>query len=255
MSAAAVLFLGPKLPAGSDPNFESYYSQALSYTTREPHRAMAMLELLLVPMDTDVYVNLDGVPENLRGRFAAGIEEGFALWRSALGDDFPFKLRFSGDRKAPIEIMMVDKIDDKYHQMGEMLITRRVSWSKRSHRAEIEGHMKISRFSSPGRHLTQLEIKHIVAHELGHAFGLDDAEGVRQIMGPVLIGRPHARVNADELERVKFIRDTIREDIETLNAPNARQLLRSRPSLWLQSRQPAGGSRRPACCASSLKAP
>ena len=215
ISAAAVLFLGPKLPAGSDPNFESYYSQALSYTTPEPHRAMAMLELLLVPMETDVFVNLEGVPENLRGRFASGIEAGFALWRQALGDDFPFRLRFDGNRKAAVQIMLVDKIDDEYHQMGEMLITRRVSWSKRSHRSELEGHMKISRFSSPGKHLSADEVKHIVAHELGHAFGLDDSDSLRQIMGPVLIGRPYARLNLDEIQRVRIIRETIREDYRT----------------------------------------
>lgn len=212
LSATAVLLMGPRLPVGSDPHFESYYQQALTYTTPEPHRAMAMLELLLVPLNTEVYVDLGGVPESLRGRFAAGIDRGFKLWQDALGEDFPFRLTYEVRSKPAMVIRIVDKIDDEYHQMGEMLITRRVSWSKRSHRGEIEGHMKISRFSRPGRALAVDEVTHIVAHELGHAFGLNDVENVREIMGPVLIGKPFARLTENEVRRVLQTRETLRDE-------------------------------------------
>jgi hypothetical protein len=210
LTASAVLFSGAKLPAGSDPNFESYFSQALTYTTPEPHRAMAMLELLLVPMGSEVYVNLENLPDGIRQRFAGGIQRGFGLWEDALAEDFPFRLRFDRGGRPKFEIRVVDKIDDDYHQMGEMFVTRRVTWSKRSHHGEIDGTMKISRYSRPGRHLTPGEVTHIVAHELGHTFGLDDVESVREIMGPVLIGRPYARLTREEVRRVKHIRDMIR---------------------------------------------
>jgi hypothetical protein len=105
---------------------------------------------------------------------------------------------------------IVDRIDDDYHQMGEMLLTRRVSWSKRSHKGEIDGYIKISKYSRPGRVLTADEITHIVAHELGHAFGLNDCENVREIMGPVLIGRPFARLTEQEVRRVKQTREAVR---------------------------------------------
>jgi hypothetical protein len=212
LSAFAVLVTSAKLPAGSDPHFESYYQQALSYTTPEPHRAMAMLELLLIPQGTEAYIDLTGVPVELRGRFANGVDRGFDLWKRALGDDFPFKPTYDAKSKPPFEIRFVDKIDDEYHQMGEMIVTRRVSWSKRSHNGEIDGKMRISRFSNPGRHLTMEEVTHIVAHEIGHAFGLDDVENIREIMGPVLIGRPFARITDNEVRRVKQIREMVRSE-------------------------------------------
>lgn len=212
ITAAAVLISGAKLPTGSDPSFESYFTQALSFSTPEPHRAMAMLELLLVPIGTEVSVDLSGAPEAMKGRFAQGIQRGFGLWEDALGDDFPFKLRLNAGGDPSVELRLVDRIDDDYHQMGELYVTRRVSWSKRSHHGELTGTLKISRFSRPGRHLTSDEVTHIVAHELGHAFGLGDCESVREIMGPVLIGRPFARLTADEVSRVKIIRESIREE-------------------------------------------
>ena len=66
ITAVAALAFGAKLPAGSEPSFETYYTQALSYTVAEPHRAMAMLELLLVPQRTHVSVDLSGIPEAIR---------------------------------------------------------------------------------------------------------------------------------------------------------------------------------------------
>ncbi|MDQ2986714.1 MAG: hypothetical protein M3R13_08315 [Armatimonadota bacterium] len=212
ITAAAVLIGGAKLPDGSDPSFETYFTQALSYSTPEPHRAMAMLELLLVPMGTEVRIDLSAAPDSLQPRFAQGIQRGFDLWEAALGDDFPFRVRFDGGGDPSVELRLVDKIDDEYHQMGELFVTRRVSWSKRSHHGELTGTLKISRFSRPGRHLTSDEVTHIVAHELGHAFGLGDCDSVREIMGPVLIGRPFARLTSDEVRRVKATRERIREE-------------------------------------------
>jgi hypothetical protein len=171
---------------------------------------MAMLELLLVPLNTEVYVDLGNVPENLRGRFANGIDRGFKLWQDALGEDFPFRLTYEARGKPPLTLNVVDRIDDDYHQMGEMLLTRRVSWSKRSHKGEIDGYIKISKYSRPGRVLTAEEITHIVAHELGHAFGLNDCDNVREIMGPVLLGRPFARLTEQEVRRVRQTREAVR---------------------------------------------
>lgn len=218
LTAAAALAFSAKLPAGSDPSFETYFTQALSYSAAEPHRAMAMFELLLVPERTQISVDLSDLPEEVRGRFKLGFERAFSLWDRALGDDFPFDLRFGERRGATLEARVVDRIDGDYHQMGELFVTRRVSWSKRSHRAELTGTMKISRFSRPGRLLTVDEVTHIVAHELGHAFGLGDAEGVHEIMGPVLIGRPFARLTADEVRRVRAIRESIREEYRETQA-------------------------------------
>jgi hypothetical protein len=215
LTASAVLLTGAKLPAGSDPNFESYFTSAQTFTTSEPHRAMAMLELLLVPQSTTFSVALGELPESLRPRFTEGIRRGFGLWEDALGSDFPFKLSFDERRDADIELRIVDKIGDEKDQMGELFVTRRVSWSKHSHIGQLNGTMKIVRFAQPGRHLSVDEVTHIVAHELGHAFGLGDVDDVRQIMGPVLIGRPYARLTRDEVRRVLQIRDGIREEYRT----------------------------------------
>jgi hypothetical protein len=218
ITAVAALAFGAKLPAGSDPSFETYFTQALSYCAAEPHRAMAMLELLLVPEKTEVSVDLSGLPESVRDRFKQGFERGFNLWDRALGKDFPFELRFTDQIRLGIEARVVDRIDGDYHQMGELFVTRRVSWSKRTHRAELTGTLKISRYSRPGRLLSAEEVTHIVAHELGHALGLGDTESVREIMGPVLIGRPFARLTADEVRRVRSIRESIREEYRVAQA-------------------------------------
>jgi hypothetical protein len=173
---------------------------------------MAMLELLLVPKTTDVSVDLGPLPEQLKSRFVEGIQRGFQLWEQELQDDFPYRLYFDGKRDADIELRIVDKIGTEDDQMGELFVTRRVSWGKRSHAGELRGTMRIVRFARPGRHLTVDEVTHIVAHELGHSFGLGDSDDVRQIMGPVLIGRPFARLTRDEVRRVLEIRDNVRSE-------------------------------------------
>lgn len=210
VATAAILLSGPKLPSGCDPNFDAYFAQALTHTAKEPRRALAMFELLLIPEGTEARLTLDNLPAEERAVFAEGIEKGFALWTDALGDEFPLKLSKEG-RRSSFEVKVVDSIDQRFHQMGELMVTRRAHWARRTHIAELSATLRISRYSNPGRLLTVGEVTHIVAHEIGHALGLADTHSLRRIMGPVHIGRPFARLTEDEIARVKQIRETLRE--------------------------------------------
>ncbi|GIV02106.1 MAG: hypothetical protein KatS3mg015_0936 [Fimbriimonadales bacterium] len=202
-----------QLPAALDPHITEYYSKAVAAAEAEPHKALAMLELLLVPEGTPITIDFTGVPANLRPTFQAGIERGVGLWQAALGADMPFALNGEPSDTGQVVIRFVDTIPTSDpHTKGQLRMTRRIQWGRSVHYVELDGEIRISKWASQGRYFSADEITHIVAHELGHAFGLGDAPNRDRIMGPVFIGSPYARLNPVEVETVMSFRTSLRQD-------------------------------------------
>jgi hypothetical protein len=202
-----------QLPAALDPHIMDYYAKAVAAVEAEPHKTLAMLELLLVPDATPIQVDFTGVPANVRPAFKAGIERGVALWQAALGSDMPFALKGPPSETGAVVIRFVDVIPTADpHTKGQLRMTRRIQWGRSVHYVELDGEIRISKWASEGRYFSADEIAHIVAHELGHTFGLDDVPERDRIMGPVLIGNPYARLNPLEVEAVQKFRSALRQD-------------------------------------------
>jgi predicted Zn-dependent protease len=214
ISAFALLAGAPsvRLPEFADAPFLDYFAKAVQAERREPQKALAMLEVLVISTPLDVIADYSGVPENLRDEYADAVADAFGMWERSLGSDFP--LRLVRKSNSAIRLTFASSIrGGEPNQKGEFYVTRRIQWGDAFHSGEIDGHFTIVKLATKDRYMTGKEIKHIVAHEVGHSLGLADSESLERIMGPVMLGNPFARVTSDEVRQVKEIRAAIKKEI------------------------------------------
>lgn len=200
------------VPEAVDAQIRNYYEDALSAARVEPHKALAMLELLLLPAQTPISVDWAGVPLGIRRQFEEGIRRGVVAWEQALGAECPFVVGGPDNGESAIRIRFVDALASADpHTKGELRITRRITWGRNVHFTELDGQIRVMKWAREGQYFTEDEITHIIAHELGHALGLGDTDRWDRVMGPVVIGRPYARVSPEELTAVQQFRTIVRE--------------------------------------------
>jgi hypothetical protein len=206
------------IPRHVDAPLTNYYARALTAADGgEPHKALAMLELLLVPAGTEVVADYSNVPAEFRGAFQRGVERGFAMWQQELGADFPFKLVLRPSKESYVKLTFVDSIPDSpaLHK-GEIRTTRKIQWNRTVHYGQFEAAIDIVQWASGRTLMDESDVAHVTGHEIGHALGLGDAGDTQHIMGPVALGNAFARIAPDEAEAVKAFRKLIRSQIDRL---------------------------------------
>lgn len=198
------------LPRLIDKPLVEYYQQALTaYHSGEPHKALAMLELLLIPPNTEVHADYSSLPAEVRNTFKTGVERGFEMWREVLGNDFPFRL--THNEKAKVKIKFMEKvIPEQDNCKGEIRSKRRIQWNKEVHYVEFMADLLVAKYSSKKYWMTSGEVAQIVAHELGHAMGLGHPKGIGMVMGPVILGDPVTQVQPTEAESLLVFRRIVR---------------------------------------------
>jgi len=206
------------LPRLIDKPLADYYQQALSaHYSGEPHKALAMLELLLIPPGTEVYADYSTLPEEVRSEFEKGVALGFAMWRDVLGSDFPFRL--TNNEKAKVKIRFLEKvIPEQDNCKGEIRSKRRIQWNKEVHYVEFMADILVAKYSSNTYWMASGEVAQIVAHELGHAMGLGHPKGVGMVMGPVVLGDPITQVQQTEADSLLAFRRIVRNTWDKITA-------------------------------------
>ena len=217
LSALALLAGAPsvRLPEYADAPFIDYFAKAVQAEQKEPQKALAMLELLVLSTPLDITADYSGVPKNLREEYANAVADAFGMWERALRSDFP--MRLVRKSSSAIRLSFASSIaGGEANQKGEFYVTRRIQWGEAFRAGQIDGRFTIVKLATDDRYMTGKEIKHIVAHELGHALGLADSKFLDRIMGPVMLGNPFAQVTPEEIREVKEIRAAIKKEISSV---------------------------------------
>jgi hypothetical protein len=174
-------------------------------------RQLATLQSYLLP--EAVTVGLD--PEDASDWKAASIERGLRVWSDALPDS-PFVLAQPG-QKPMIVIHFVDSINSDGDIQGQVETRRVLHWGT-SVSYQIEGNVQVRKRA--GRHeLQEDELTEVIAHELGHVLGLDDAQGCVGLMGPFVPGHARLKPSTEEVGAVMTFRSQLRDAITRLKTP------------------------------------
>jgi len=158
-----------------------------------------------------VTVGLD--PSEEADSKAICIERGVHIWNESLTDS-PFALARPG-QKPMIVVKFVNSIDPGGDVQGQVEATRLLHWGS-SVSYKIEGVLLVRR-TTGRRELREDEMTQVVAHELGHLLGLDDAEDCVGLMGPFVPGHPRLKPSREEVGAVVDYRLQLRDAIAKLS--------------------------------------
>jgi hypothetical protein len=141
------------------------------------------------------------------------IGHGIQIWNDCISD-CPFVVAKAG-QKPMIVVKFVDNITSGGDVQGQVEATRMLHWGT-SVSYKIEGTVLVRR-TTGRRDLREDELTEVIAHELGHLLGLDDAEECIGLMGPFVPGRPRMEPSKEEVRAVVRYREQLRDAIAKLD--------------------------------------
>ncbi len=140
-------------------------------------RAEALVHLVRCP---DIKVEL---PANATQVQKEALEEAAAVWEDALQGAVDFQIVEPGQGQVRISFMQ-DVFFAGVASMGRATWNRQlVSYGWGTYGTHISASIEV-RTQLLGRECRKEEIRHALAHELGHVLGLDDSSRLGDIMGP-----------------------------------------------------------------------
>lgn len=184
-----------------DPQVYKHYEAACTaFAARQFHRALAEIELVLLPK-TKVFVDARPGTDPHRAALA-----GIALWKEALGEDAPFELTTNREDAQVTVTFPKDCSGEGKEICGHVEWRRKAMFGASSHTAFVTAAIEVGLGSPDGHKHDLASLTHIVAHELGHVLGLEDTDSVADVMGPDLHGNPAIQLSAVEAEAVRSLR-------------------------------------------------
>lgn len=141
------------------------------------------------------------------------IRDGLAIWSDAL-DDSPFVIAKAGT-KPMVVIKFVRSIRGTGDIQGQVEATRYLKWGPVVG-YRIEATMLVKE-TTGDRDLRSDELTEVVAHELGHLLGLDDADRCDGLMGPFVAGSARTKPSRAEVDAVVSYRRQLRAAIARIS--------------------------------------
>lgn len=204
------------------------YKLALEAAEAKKHTmALARLDGMLMSAPISVGIDPTTLPKEPND-FLAGVKGGIQLWESALKDS-PF--RFSSFGESPMLVVkFVDHVKNSGDVQGMIQARREFSWNSRTYQSKVSGTIFVVH-KTGGRYLNRDEVVEVVAHELGHLFGLDDLTGNEGLMGAFVGGEPRPFMVAAERDVVVEFRKLLRDKMAEVQqaAATARRLEQRSP--------------------------
>lgn len=197
----------------------------------QPVKALVLLEGLLMVRPVSLRIERSTLPAP-ELRYEQGVRQAIIAWNRIPESPF-FLTEASG---ADFTVRFVDQMPDRAHVQGLVQAQRNFRWTRTSREYTLTGTITVQRLTR-GRLLSNEEAGGVVAHEIGHLFGLGDVSDPDMLMGPFFPGKPRREPSEAELRRVVEFRRFLREQADRLR-PTVEATLAFLPNqewTWTQS--------------------
>lgn len=170
--------------------------------------AQAYTRLVLHDQGLKVYVDLSEAPESLKEDAAVAAHEAIDYWNSTVGSSSLTLVESA--QEAQVQIVYRREVILRGIQVGGYCSQTRSVTANGSGEATSEYYATIfARYELPGgRRLNGASLKNIVAHEIGHIYGLNDCVEPGHLMSALDPSKPKFDLHADEMTALRQLRLT-----------------------------------------------
>jgi hypothetical protein len=167
-------------------------------------RVMAHTDAVLFERPLRVHCDLTDLERDQRDRCEAALQAAIDLWREALDHRVEF-VAASSSYRADLRVRFVPDLRVRGRAVAGYIDWKRmVQGTDEDSEATLSADLQIRTAIPGGGRMSVMAMRHAMAHELGHVFGLGDRRS--GIMGPVNPRRPVERISQSEIDEVLNLR-------------------------------------------------
>lgn len=170
--------------------------------------AQAYARLVLHDQGLKVFIDLSEAPASLRSEAESASMEAIDYWNATVGASSLSLVQSANE--AQVQIVFRREVILRGVQVGGYCSQSRSVTANGPGEATSEYFATIfARYEMPGgRRLSALSLKNIVAHEIGHVYGLNDCADRDHLMSALDPSKPKFDLHADEMTALRNLRLT-----------------------------------------------